>query len=227
MKARLLISAVVALLGAIAAAQFSQKRGDPSSTIAEFERALDTSFQEKMIFPSGNLSGTSVKKYRVTDVDGRVLQIERTDTPTEADLEPLFGLVAASLGQLSRSQLPPQLERTIGEVRQVSPGWNDLPPLWRSLTFTNQQAAEAKAMLRYESKPNSVADHTWNQRFQTAATLWQIEEVRTRRLHMAVFGAGGAVGGFTGALIALALVSWMWCFLLARIRELSDALRGK
>jgi hypothetical protein len=41
------------------------------------------------------------------------------------------------------------------------------------------------------------------------------------------YGVGGAALGFGATLGLLAAMGWMWRFLLARIRELADAVRGK
>jgi hypothetical protein len=115
----------------------------------------------------------------------------------------------------------------LGNVRQISPGWDDLWPLWLQLKFGNKEIAEARAMLRYESKPEAVDDYDWNQRFVCAARSWQVEEANALRLKKARFAATGAVAGFVTAFVSLVVLAWLWRFVLDRVRELSNAFRGR
>jgi hypothetical protein len=112
-------------------------------------------------------------------------------------------------------------------VTQVSPGWDDLRPLWQPLKFGNQQIAEARTMLRYESKPGAVSDYEWNRRFVVAAELWQVQELGALRLKKARFTIIGVVAGFVVAFVSLVALAWLWHFLLDRVRELSRAFRGE
>lgn len=226
MRTRLIVSAVFAMVGAIVGTQLVQRGGDPSAAIEQFEDALNTTFQERLVLPIGGLVDPAIKKYVISDPDGRVLQVERGIVPNETELESLFALVA-SRSQVSRSQLPQGLQGTVGGVRQVKPGWNDLPPLWQSFTFSNQRIAEGRAALRYESRPSSLNEYTWNQRFEAAARPWELEEPQAHRLRVAVFGVAGAAGSFVVVFVSLLLASLAWGFLLERIRELSNAFRGK
>jgi hypothetical protein len=97
---------------------------------------------------------------------------------------------------------------------------------WDNSQTANRQTAKAKAMLLYESNPSGDTI-TWEHRGELAARPWDVEEpahLLRRRLQ---FAALGVVLGFAAAFGSLALLAWSWDFLLARIRELSDAIRRR
>jgi hypothetical protein len=226
MKARLLISIVVAAVGAVIGARTPQDTGDPQSKIIQVEQAVEASFAPRVTYSGGESKATSLKRYKVKAADGRALEVELDRPPTDADLEPLLVPVASG-GQLSQDRLPRELVQRLGNVRQISPGWDDLWPLWLQLKFGNKEIAEARAMLRYESKPEAVDDYDWNQRFVCAARSWQVEEANALRLKKARFAATGAVAGFVTAFVSLVVLAWLWRFVLDRVRELSNAFRGR
>lgn len=231
MKLRLILSLVIAVICAGAGIQEVSRSGDPSSKVAEFERALEASFNEKVVFSRDRQDGESLKRCRFKNEDGRVLRVEGDETLTPWDLEPLFSLLESG-EQVSRDQLPPHLERRLGEVIQAVPGCRDLAHLWGTLTYDNQITAKAKVAVRYESEPMPLfgiryRDSPWSRRFKNAASPWDIEEVGQLRTRQFGFGAAFAAAGFVGAFLGFAILSWMWRFLLRRISEISSAIRGK
>ena len=67
----------------------------------------------------------------------------------------------------------------------------------------------------------------WSQKESLANEPWLVEESGEFVLNRLYGGSVYASLGFTITLPFLLLLSWSWRFLLARIRELSDAVRGK
>jgi hypothetical protein len=224
MKARLVISVVTALLSAVVGVQLVTKAGDPAQALQEFERHLSAALQPQPLFTPATPTSASFKTYTVAAPDGRVLEIQFDRIPTEDDLERIF----AHMQPGGRLVDPPQgLTGGLGKVTQTAPSWAELEPMWRSLTWNNQQVAKAKAMLHWSSKPTDLESYTWDKRSSLAAQPWQVEGKRKLLAKRILFASGGAVAGFLLTFIALALLVWSWRFLLARIRELSDAMRGK
>jgi len=83
--------------------------------------------------------------------------------------------------------------------------------------------------LAYSLDPDSFYDRDspWSRRFEHAASPWEIEEEVQFRTRQFGFGAALAAAGFVGAFCGLAILSWVWRFLLRRIGELSSVIRGK
>lgn len=208
------------------AAQLVQSSGDPQAKITEVEQVVEASFRPTVTYSPAESKTASLETYEVKAADGRKLEVELDRLPTKAELEPLF-VHAGTGAQLLRDQLPKQLVQRLGKVTQTAPGWDDLRPLWQPLEFSNKEIAEAKAMLRYESKPDAVSGYDWNRRFVAASASWQVEEVRTFRLKRMQFAAIGAAAGFVAAFVSVLILAWLWHFLLDRIREMSSAFRGK
>ena len=82
-------------------------------------------------------------------------------------------------------------------------------------------------MSHYESNPAEFESYVWRERSTIAARAWDVETTASYRGRLFGYGLGGAAFGFGATLGLLALMGWTWRFLLARIRELSDAFRGK
>ncbi len=102
-----------------------------------------------------------------------------------------------------------------------------MAPLWEPASWRNRSIATAKALVRYKDKPEGAWSGSWEVRYVEAARPWVIEERGAFLAKRAGAVVAGLVGGFLAAFLALALLAWTWCFLLARIRELSSAVRGK
>ncbi len=166
----------------------------------------------------------SFRTYGVIRPDGRLLEIEFDRDPTSDDLERIF----AQMQPGRRLPDPPQgLTGGLGKITQTAPAWGELEPVWSSPTWSNQQIAKAKAMMRWRTKPKDFDSYAWEEGFARAAQPWQVEE-RGRFFGRRIsYAAGATVGGFLLTFGALALLLWSWRFVLARIRELSNAFRGK
>lgn len=122
---------------------------------------------------------------------------------------------------------PTNLEGRFRDIVQTTPAWTEVERLATGLTWSNRQVAEARALLRYENRPGLVYAFQWDDRFVTAERPWQVEEpgaFQTRRVETAT--AAGAFG-FCATFAVLVGCSWLWGASLRRVRELSNAFRGK
>ena len=122
---------------------------------------------------------------------------------------------------------PPGLEGKVSNIFQIAPSWADVESLASELTWSNRKTAEARAMLRYETRPESVYSFEWETRDATAQRHWQIEEnfdFEMRRVGTAAVAAAVGFGASFGALLGC---SWLWGALLRRVRELSNAVKGR
>lgn len=224
MRARIVIATLAAVLGAILAFALRDRRGDEPRAIADFEQKLDAAFVPRIIF-SPPVGVTAPRHtYLLSAADGRLLEIDMDDPPTDAEAEPVFA-AAAAVGSLSSP--PPTLKGKLGKVVQIAPAWSELQPLWAALVWSNKQVAEARALRRYSERPETYPAYQWDRRIAEAAKPWQLES--RSRLLMGRFGyaVGGAIGAFLVMLLLLAALVWSWHFLLARIREVSQAVRGR
>ena len=123
--------------------------------------------------------------------------------------------------------IPVQPGGNITKVTQVAPPWSELEAIWEPLTWQNQRVAKAKALLHYDSNPSSFESYAWDGRFVAASEPWHVEEAGQFLLRRLQGAAIGGAGGFGAVFAFLLLLSWLWKFLLARLREVSDAIRGR
>ena len=135
MKTYLLVSVVSAVAGGTLGAQMVDRIGDPERNLSQFEETLDAAFQERVLIPSDEATVSLAKRYLINDPDGRTLEVQSDSMPDETQLSALFALSAGN--GPSRSGLPKSLQRAVGEVRHISPGWSELthlcgvPSPWR------------------------------------------------------------------------------------------------
>jgi hypothetical protein len=123
--------------------------------------------------------------------------------------------------------IPSSINGKAKSIVQIAPAWSEVEEISRPLTWHNRQIAEAKAMLRYGSYHDKMDSYIWERREALANTSWLVEESGTVFLNRLYSGALYALVCFVVAFISLFLISWLWRFFLARVRELSDAIRGK
>jgi hypothetical protein len=81
-------------------------------------------------------------------------------------------------------------------------------------------------MLRYDFYIEEMNSYFWQERESFANKPWEIEETNQFYLRKFFGGLTYAAIGFVATLLFLMFISSSWKFLLARIREVSDAIRG-
>jgi len=123
--------------------------------------------------------------------------------------------------------IPPSLKGKAKNIVQIAPAWSEVEDISKSLTWHNKRIAEAKAMLLYGSYYDKMDSHIWEQKESLANSPWLVEESGEFFLKRLYGGSVYASVSFAVTFLFLLLISWSWRFLLARIRELSDAIRGK
>jgi len=122
---------------------------------------------------------------------------------------------------------PPSLEGKVSSIVQVAPAWSEVKSLASSLTWQNRQIAEAKALIRYETRPGDVYSYDWDARQATSSRAWQIEESSDFNMRRTKVATIAAAAGFGVSIGVLMTCSWLWGALLRRVRELSNAMRGR
>lgn len=123
--------------------------------------------------------------------------------------------------------VPEKLKGKFTNIEQLTPEWSEIEKIAEPLTWHNKQIVEAKAMLRYDFYIEKMDRYVWQERESLANEPWETEETNQFYLRKFLGGLAYAAIGFVATLIFLVLISWSWKFLLARIREVSDAIRGK
>lgn len=121
--------------------------------------------------------------------------------------------------------IPPSLKGKAKSIVQIAPAWSGVQDITKSLIWYNKRIAEAKAMLHYDSYHKKMDSYIWEEKESLAHEPWLIEETSQLVLNRLYGGSVYAFGGFV--VTFLLLIFWSWRFLLARIRELSDAIPGK
>ncbi len=112
--------------------------------------------------------------------------------------------------------------------------WSEFTDAIKPLNFHNRQVAEAKAIMRFKFEcPDS---HTYRElcnsfvysnREYYSAKPWQVEEI-DEQIFRAIYTSFLAFMACTTLVFTLLfLMNSMWYFILARVREFGDALRGK
>jgi hypothetical protein len=123
--------------------------------------------------------------------------------------------------------IPENLRGKFTNIRQVAPAWSEVEAISHSLTWQNQETAEAKAMMHYDSYFDGMNSYIWKEKETLSNRPWIIEEKNDFYLKKLYSGVVYAATAFVASLLCLLLLSWSWKFLLARIREVADAIRGK
>jgi hypothetical protein len=137
---------------------------------------------------------------------------------TELDARFILGLD----GSFSSEDLKRAYRKTAGEnhpdrggdperMRLVNEAYSVLkhPPSSLEIVYVVASSrAEAKAAQRYEEKPSSLSDYTWNRRFEPGTVPWNVEKVWIYRTRIGKAAAIAAGTGFAGAFLSLLLASW-------------------
>ncbi len=106
----------------------------------------------------------------------------------------------------------------------------EIDKITSSLVYTNQRIAKAKALLLYfkeNPKPSDSYDsYLWENRFDISKQDWTIQNFSSRILTSTGIGFGIFFASSIVTYLILTIVPWLWYFLLNRISELSQAIRG-
>lgn len=144
--------------------------------------------------------------------------------------------------ELERSgHLPPKMREELDLLRSKrivlpatdydafldAPEWNKLEAIWKSLSYSNSRIAMAKAMLHFENNPSEHDSDIWKDRYKISNEPWVIEEKTQLILKTLGYSFLIAFGAFAAVFSILWVLSWGWGFLLARVREISRAVKGQ
>ncbi len=122
--------------------------------------------------------------------------------------------------------VPASLVGKFTTITEVAPAWSEVEAVWEGLHWKNREIAKAKALLHYTESPEPYS-YVWQDRQRIAAQAWFLEESGELWGRRATAAACGGTIAFAVSLGFLALVGWLWRFFLARLREISNAVRGK
>lgn len=216
---RAVFAGFLAIAAALLAFVATERSGDPEAVIAEVERkisAIDTILArhtyELKDAGTPKPADRSRALYRLSGPKGELLLVEGPADPNTSEVEQ----IVADLYQKKNKH-----------YISHSSAWTEAQAIWSGLTWGNQQIAEGKALRQFDSKPSSASSYDWDYRFRTSKEQWQIQETAAFQSQRVLYAAAAAVGTFAAVILVLALCSWLWRAILARIRELANAIRGK
>lgn len=107
----------------------------------------------------------------------------------------------------------------------VDSAWSEIEPSWKNLTWSNSRLAQRLALAKFPSKPTTVSSYDWEARYNDGE--FTTEEALSFNLRRAGYAGAAFLGTFLLVVLSLAACGWLWRALLARVRELSRAMRGK
>lgn len=218
-RPRVIFASLLAIGAASLTFIATERKGDPQVVIAEVERQINAieviisrhTYQVKNA-DSPKPADKSRALYELSGPKGERLVVEGPATPSTSEIE----RIVWQLHQTERKQYV-----------SLDSAWTEVQTIWADLTWRNQRIAEAKALRKFDSKPGSASSYDWDSRFRTSKDQWQVQDIAAFQSQRALYTAGSAVGTFAAVLLFLAVCGWLWRGLLARIRELSNAIRGK
>jgi predicted PurR-regulated permease PerM len=119
---------------------------------------------------------------------------------------------------------------SMGEMTMPGCSWDELEIATSTLTIENEITAIAKALTRYKEKPKNMptwGENIWDEREIISNRDWEVQSLSSKI--MACIGVAFVYLCFTSISVFLLLIfiPCLWYFLLERIGELSNALRGK
>jgi len=117
----------------------------------------------------------------------------------------------------------------------VAPGgferfWEKVDEITSQLVYENKEIAKAKALLHFENNPvpsDLFDSYLWKNRFDVSKQNWKIQTSYSRILTSTGIGFGIFFAVSIITYLILTIVSRLWYFLLNRISELSQAIRGR
>lgn len=218
-RPRAIFASLLAIGAATLAFIATERSGDPQVVIAEVERQINAvkAILQRYTYELKNAgspkpANKSRALYRLSGPKGELLFVEGPADPNTSEVE----RIVAELFQKGTKQYV-----------SLDSAWTEVQTIWADLTWGNREVAEAKALRQFESKPASASSYDWDSRFRKSKDEWKIQEPAAFQSQRALYTAGAAVGTFVAVIVVLAVCGWLWGGLLARIRELSNAIRGK
>ncbi len=216
---KVIFALLVAAVTAVGTFLAVERSGDPQSVLTEVDRQL-AELPATIRRNTYELRGTNSQKpndksralYRLSGPNGEIIFVEGPSDPNTSEVE----RIVAELSQKNQKTYV-----------SWDSAWVAVQPLWSSLTYSNTQIAEAKALLHFDVKPAAASSYDWDYRFRTSKQPWHRQEVVEYQSQRSLYAAGAGVGAFLLVLLLLGAGGWLWRALLARIRELANAFRGK
>ena len=113
----------------------------------------------------------------------------------------------------------------------VAPSMDQVTELVKPLVYENQQIAISKVLVKVDIKLDSNElpwnAPKWEDRYKYANKPWVLQN----KYQLTIKSIGiGLISFFTVSVMVLTIIlflSWIWIFILERIKELSTAMRGK
>jgi hypothetical protein len=214
---RAIFACLLALGAGVIAFVATERSGDPGSVLTGVERKINEidaliKWYTYELKEAGSPVGKSRTLYHFSGPKGELFFVEG---PSGSDPSELKWLVDELYQKRNK--------------RYVSYdwAWAEIEGAWSSLTWHNRRIAEARALRQFDSRPSGVSLSDWDNRFRGSEERWQVQESVTFQFQRVAYAVGAAGGAFVLVLLALALCGWLWRATLARIKEVSNAVRGR
>ncbi|MFH1371393.1 MAG: hypothetical protein ABII09_08935 [Planctomycetota bacterium] len=117
-----------------------------------------------------------------------------------------------------------------GDIFDRVAGWEKLKEITSPLVHENKRIAKAKALLHFKENPipsDEYETRLWENRFAISTQDWNIQSFSSRILRSTYIGFGLFFAVAIITYLILTIVPWLWYFLLDRVGELSQAIRGR
>ncbi len=128
--------------------------------------------------------------------------------------------------------------------------WDNIDKITRQLVYTNERIAKAKALVHFTKNPFpqktnktplvdektgislegfELADRSdlWEKRHQVSNQNWKVKSLSLKILKSLGVAIASFIGSFVIVISLLSILPWFWYFLLERLHEISQAIRGK
>ena len=124
----------------------------------------------------------------------------------------------------------------LGETRELIDDldiftWVNIDQITEPLNYSNEKIAKAKALVHFKKNPLSSTDYLWSdlweKRFEVSKQNWKIETFKSKIFKSLGLGVVALVGSVIIVFLILLIIPWLWYFLLERLSEVSQAIRGK
>ena len=216
-RSSIFFSAICAVIACLGTLFVVEREGDSEARLQELRKNINETqgLLEKHTARVRSKDATkpqdpSRSGYLLQKPDGTRLTIDALESVTPRQLE------AAADVMISTGRT---------EYVFVDSAWNEAEGWWKGLTWRNRSVAERMTLARFPSKPDSASSLEWNSRHREAE--FESEEAVSFNLRRAGYAAGALAATFALLLVLLAMFGWLWRALLARVRELSQAMRGE
>lgn len=226
MKVGLIIIGLLTAVAGLVGGFLADPEGDSLAATAAFDERLAAVFQRTPLKQTARSEAAPVEKFEFSYPSGALLEVHFNGTPSEEELSqvgPHMAAVSTTPGQVTSG---PLAKKIVG-VYQLAPPWSVPQALSQGLYWRNREIADARAMSRYSRRPDDAAEHIWNDRARVSALPWIVEEPNTLLLRRLVYGVAAAASTLAVVVLIPLVMGMIWRFLLNRIRELSNAFRGR